>query len=452
MQDKTTYNLFTNRDIAHLVIPLFIEQLLFMLVGTADTFMVASLGEASISAVALADMFNNLVASILFAIATGGAVVVSQSIGARNITRAKESAKQLLAMLLVSGFAVSVLTEVFLQGIVHLFYGNLGPGVYSATMIYFRITLAGLPFVAVYGGCAAVFRSMNRAMITMYISLASNLINIIGNAILIYGARLGVAGAAYATLFSRIFAMGVILELIADRKCLVHVDLRKGYRMSWMLMKKILYLGIPGGIENGVFQFGRVIVLGLVASYGTSEIAANAVAKTIDYFGCIPGNAFGLAVVTVIGQAVGRGDVAQIRYYVRKMMKWTYSSHVIWQLIVFALTPFMLSCFSKIDGDTRRLALYLILFHNGIGLFIWPMSFVFPNMLRSMNDVRWPMAISLVSMFSIRVGLSYVIAGMIGSGVIAVWIAMICDWCVRIIGFLLRYKSNAWIRLAHCHE
>ena len=446
--DDKRYTLFSNRDIFRLVLPLFVEQLLFILVGTADTLMVAGLGEASISAVSLVDSFNRCVNSVLFALATGGAVVVSQYLGGGNLSRARESAKQLLAIALLVGTVTFVLVESLLPDVVRVLYGELPADVHAGVMSYFRITLCGVPFVAVYGGCTALFRSMNRTRTTMYISLAGNLINIVGNALFIYGFRMGVAGAAYATLAARFSSMLIILFMIANRSLIVHIDFGKGFRLSRQLVKKILYIGIPGGIENGVFQFGRVLVLGLIATYGTREIAANAVANTVDMIGTICGGVFCLAVVTVIGQAVGAGDEKQIRHYVVKMMKWAYSTHILWNILIFALTPLILSCFGKIDADTRKLAWYLILIHNGIGILLWPSAFVFPNVLRSMNDVRVTMCISVGSMLAVRVGFSYLIAGWIQSGVMAVWIAMIFDWIVRLTGFYWRYRSGAWIPLS----
>ncbi|MBO5724900.1 MAG: MATE family efflux transporter, partial [Lentisphaeria bacterium] len=436
--DKEKYTLFTDRDIFRLVVPLFFEQLLFILVGSADTLMVAGLGEASISAVSLVNMFNNCIFSIIFAISTGGAVVVSQYLGARNFTRANESAKQLTAVILTIGLLLLIAGEIFLKEIVQLLYGNLAPDVHKGVLSYFRITLISIPFVAVYGGCAALFRAMNRTKTTMYISFISNIINVVGNALLIYVFCMGVAGAALATLLARIVSVSIILVLITDRTRTVFVDFRQGFRLSWTLVKKILCIGIPGGIENGVFQFGRVLVLGLIATFGTREIAANAVANTLDIFGCLCGSVFSLAVVTVIGRAVGAGDEGQVRYYVGKMMKWAYSAHISWNIIVLALTPLLLLCFSKIDVETRRLAWYLILIHNGLGMIMWPISFVFPNVLRSMNDVKVTMFISVGSMLAVRVGSSYLIADWIHSGVLAVWIAMVFDWIVRSSGFYLR--------------
>lgn len=449
LTDDAKYSLFTTRDILRLVIPLFFEQLLFRLVGSIDTLMVAGLGEASISAVSLVDMFNNCISGIIIALATGGAVVASQYIGAGGLNRARESAKQLLILLFVAGMIVFLVGELFPEEIIRIIYGKLPDDVHAAVMRYFKITLLALPCITVYGGCTALFRVMNRTKITMNIAIVSNLVNVIGNAMLIYLFQMGVAGAAWATLFARLLSLAIILFMISDRTKIIFIDFKKGFRLSWKFIRKILFIGIPGGIENGVFQFGRIFVLGLIASYGTREIAANAVANTIDIFGSACGGVFTLAVVTVIGRAVGAGNEKQIRYYVSKMMAWAYTSHILWNLLVLALTPFILLCFSKLDVETRRLALYLILIHNVLGMFMWPGSFVFPCILRSMNDVRVTMLISVGSMLVVRVCFSYLIAGWINSGVLAVWIAMVLDWIVRISGFYLRYRSDAWTRLAH---
>ena len=442
--EKEKFDLFTNRDIFRLIIPLFFEQLLFILVGSADTLMVAGLGEASISAVSLVNMFSNCICSIIFALSTGGAVVVSQYLGARNFTRANESAKQLTVVVLVVGLLLAAIGELFLPEIVRLFYGNLAPDVNKDVMSYFRLILISIPFVSVYSGCSALFRAMNRTKTTMYISIVSNIVNIAGNALFIYALSMGVSGAALATILARLAAVSISLIMITKRSGTIYVDFTIGFRLSWHLVKKILSIGIPGGIENGVFQFGRVLVLGLIATFGTREIAANAVANTIDIFGCLCGVVFSLAVVTVIGQAVGVGNEEQIKYYVKKMMKWAYSSHILWNIILLMFTPLFLSCFSKLDIETRRLAWYLILIHNGLGMLLWPFSFVFPNILRSMNDVRITMFISVGSMFLIRVGGSYLIADWLHSGVLAVWITMVFDWIVRSSGFYLRYKSGTW--------
>ena len=442
------YTLFTNADLKRLLVPLLVEQVLFMTVGAADTVMVASLGEVSVSAVSLVNMFNGFIASILFALATGGAVVASQALGAGNQKRACASAKQLLALSFCITCSLLLVCQLFYRQILWLIYGKLEADVLKDAITYFRITTCGYPLLSIYGCCAALCRSMNKAKVTMYISMMSNCVNVIGNALLIYWVKMGVSGAAYATFFSRICQVVVILIVMTNKNNSIYLDFREKFHFSLEMAKRILFIGIPNGIENGVFQLGRLLVVGLIAKYGTQEIAANAVANTIDYFNCIVGSAFGLAMITVVGQSVGAGIKEQVKYYVKKMMNWCYLWHIVWTLVLFAMTPFLLKLFHKVTPETIKMAFILIIIHNGMGLFLWPAAFVFPNVLRAANDVRVTMLISIGSMFLVRVGLSYVMAPLLHSGVIAVWIAMILDWVVRIVGFVLRYRHEHWVKLA----
>ncbi len=445
------FTLFSNLDLRRLIIPLLIEQTLFLTVGAADTIMVASLGEVSVSAVSLVNMFNGFIANILFALSTGGAVVASQALGAGNQKRACASAKQLLVLSFSITLCLLLLCQVFYSQILWLIYGKLEPDVLRDSITYFRITTCGYPLISIYGCCAALCRSMNKSKVTMYISSMGNLINITGNALLIYVLKMGVAGAAYATFFSRIFQVCVILVVMTDKANPIFIDFREKFRFSLDMAKRILFIGVPNGIENGVFQLGRLLVVGLIAKYGTKEIAANAVANTVDYFGCIVGNSFGLAMITVIGQSVGAGIKEQVEFYVKKMMKWCYAGHVAWTVLLLCSTPLFLKLFHKVTPETLELAFILIIIHNGIGLFLWPAAFVFPNVLRAANDVRFTMILSISSMFIVRIGLSYIMAPMFQSGVIAVWLAMIMDWVVRIIGFVWRYRSDAWVPKSGVH-
>ena len=446
-----TFSLFSNSDLKRLIVPLLIEQALFLTVGAADTVMVASLGEVSVSAVSLVNMFNGFIANILFALATGGAVVASQALGAGNQKRACASAKQLLALSFSITLCVLLACQLFCRQLLWVIYGRLEADVLKDAITYFRITTCGYPLISIYGCCAALCRSMSKSKVTMYISAMSNCINIAGNALLIYVLKMGVSGAAYATFFSRICQVCVILVVLTDTSKPIYINFREKFRFSFDMAKRILFIGIPNGIENGVFQLGRLLVVGLIAKYGTKEIAANAVANTIDYFGCIVGTSFGLAMITVIGQSVGAGIKEQVEYYVKKMMTWCYLCHIAWIALLLCMTPFILKLFHNVTPETLSLAFILILIHNGLGMFLWPAAFVFPNVLRASNDVRFTMVLSISSMFLVRIGASYIMAPMFQSGVIAVWIAMIMDWIVRIIGFIIRYRSDAWVPKAGVH-
>ena len=291
-------------------------------------------------------------------------------------------------------------------------------------------------------------RSMKKTNLTLMSSAMSNVVNVIGNYLLIYVFHYGVVGAATATLFARFSAMTFLLYLLTNRHSPIYITRHGWLTPNGRLIHKILYIGIPSGIENGVFQFGRLIVVGVIAKFGTSQMTANAVANNLDYFGCMVGSAFCLACITVIGQSVGTGSEEQVRFYVRKIMKMAYMAHMAWNVLLFIIMPFWLNYY-HMSAETHQMAFWLIVIHNGFGFFMWPMAFVFPNVLRSANDVKFTMVASIASMFIWRIGFSHVLGIGLGWGAYGVWTAMVVDWICRIICFSVRYRRGKWVKLAH---
>lgn len=437
--------LFTNKDLKRLILPLIVEQALALSVGMFDTMMIASLGEAAMSGVSLVDMINALIINVFAALATGGAVVVAQFIGARKPEMARASTVQLIFVSFVVSLVIMGVCLWLKVPIIRLFFGSITDDVMQSCETYFFITALSFPFLAVYNSCAAVFRSIGRSSITMYASLMSNVLNIIGNAIFIYVIPFGVAGAAGATVFARFAAMVLLLVLLTNPKNGVYIDLKMKFRIDWKVVRQILHIGIPSGIENSLFSLGRVLVVSIISGFGTVQIAANAVANNIDGLGCIGGSAMSLAMITVAGQCIGAGDLQQTRYYIKKLMKISYALQFFWDLAIFAMLPFILG-FYNLSPETYWLSVILIGIHNGLAMLMWPMAFVFPNALRAANDVRFTMAASVFSMFAFRISLSYVLGYMLQMGAIGVWIAMIVDWIFRIISFYLRYRSGKWLK------
>ncbi len=444
--------LFSNAQLRQLLFPLVIENLLNNTVGILDTIMISSLGEESIAGVALVDMLAQFIICVFWSLGTGGAVVVSQYIGARDKTNANRSACQLMTVLLGLTLFLALMSELFSAHILRLLFGSIEDNVMAASMTYFRITTLSFPFLGITFGCAALLRSMSLSKYPMLCSLMSNIINGAGNALLIYVFRWGVAGAAIATVVARGASMICIVAVLMDSQKLICLKKPLNhYRPMWKPIRHILSIGIPNGIENGLFQFGRLILVGLIAKFGTSQITANAVANSIDYFGLLLGAAFGTGMITVIGQCVGAGIEEQVRYYIRKMMGYSYFYHILWNLALAALTPLILNCYS-LTPETRRLVIWLILIHNGSGAILWPIAFIFPNALRAANDVRFTMVASIASMMIFRVVGSYVLGVWLDMKVMGVWVAMVIDWICRSLCFLLRYRGNYWVPHAHFHD
>lgn len=438
--------LFSGKDLRKLIVPLIFEQALAITVGMADTMMISSVGEAAVSGVSLVDMINMLMFNIMAALATGGAVVTSQYLGAKRKEDARKSANQLLYTVIFSGLLLGAIVILIRKPMLRLFFGSIEPDVMENALIYLTISALSFPFLAVYNACAALFRSMGNSQVTLKVSILINLINVAGNAICIFGLHMGAAGVAIPSLISRA-AGSVVLYFLLKNPALDICFVREPFHLDFGMVKKILYIGIPSGVENGIFQLGRVLVVSIISGFGTVQIAANGVANNLDSVGVLIGSAINLAMITVIGQCVGAGDEKQIRIYTKKLLLIAYIPTIILNLVLFLNLGWILDLYG-LSPETTNLARTLIFIHNGCACLLWPLSFTFPNMLRACNDVQYTMVVSIASRFIFRIGFSYLIGVNLGYGAIGVWIAMVLDWICRVICFLLRYRSGKWRKLA----
>ena len=377
---------------------------------------------------------------MLAALATGGAVVTSQCIGAGRREEACRSARQLVFTEAAITIGISVLVLLFHRQILGLFFGQIEADVMQNAIIYLIISVFSFPLLAVYDSCAALYRSMGNAQITLKISLLMNVINVVGNAIGVYVLKLGVAGVAIPSLVSRGVAGVVLFTLLHNPDNLVFLT-REKFKVDATIVKRILFIGIPSGIENGIFQLGRVLVVSIIAAFGTSQIAANGVANSLDSMGCIVGQAMSLAMITVIGRCVGAGEEGQVRYYTKKLLGETYFYTAVINSIILLLLPWILQIYG-LGEETTRLSYILVMIHDGMAIFLWPASFVLPNMLRACNDVKYTMVVSIFSMITFRIGFSYVFGVHMGWMAVGVWAAMVIDWVFRVLCFVGRYLAG----------
>lgn len=447
MEQAAAKPLFTNQTLRRLIVPLLIEQVLVVLVGLADVAMVSSVGEAAVSGVSLVDMINVLILNLFSGMATGGAVVAAQLLGAGRRKDACSAASQLMSVTILISVAVTVLVLLAQRPLLRLFFGSITEDVMDCALTYLQITALSYPFIACYNSGAALFRSMNGARVTMIVSAAMNVINIAGNAFCVYGLSLGVAGVAVPTLVSRAFSAVVIFILLSRRGQEIFIRFSEMLRPDFATIRRILYIGIPSALENSMFQLGRVLVVSIISGFGTVQIAANAVANNLDSVGCIPGNAMNLAIITVIGQCVGAGDYDQATYYMKKMMKLTYLIMGSCCAAVLLSMPLLLQLYN-LSEETMQLSAILILIHNGLAIFLWPAAFTLSNGLRAASDVRFTLVHSVLSMWLFRILFSWILGQMLGFGAIGVWIAMVLDWIYRAVVFIWRFKSGRWKELA----
>ena len=435
--------LFTNRQLLTLLWPLVIEQALEILVGMADTVMVSSVGEAAISGVSLVDMINQLIITLFGALATGGAVVTSQYLGAKRQEDAAKSAGQLVGLSALLGVGVAAFCLLTRTAQLRLFFGTITDDVMEACLVYFTITSLSFPFLALYNAGAAIFRSTGNSAVSMKVSVIVNAINFFGNAFCVFVLKMGVAGVAVPTLISRAVGAAIILALAAKPEYILHITPRTVTHLERSTAKNILYIGIPSAFENSLFQLGRVLVVSMISLFGTVHISANAVANNLDAIGCIVGNAMGLAMITVIGRCVGAQDFEQVKYYTKKLLLWDYIAQGAVNVAVILLLNQILSLYT-LTPETRALSWTLVMIHDGCALLLWPAAFVLPNALRAANDVRFTMMASVVSMIVFRMGLSWILCVNMGLGAVGVWYAMVVDWICRIICFVTRFVTGTW--------
>ena len=435
--------LFDRHSLTALIIPLIVEQFLAMLIGAADTIMVSSCGEAAVSGVSLVDTINILLIQVFSALATGGAVVAAQYLGMGKKEDAKESAKQLMIVVLVVSLIVTILSLVTHRPLLRVIFGSIDDEVMANAQIYFLLSALSYPFLSLYNGGAALFRSMGNSKISMITSFVMNGLNIVGNAILIYGAGWAVFGAALATLISRILGAIYMIWLLLKKDNPLSISGILHTRLSWKMVRSILVIGVPNGIENGLFQVGKILVASLISSFGTYAITANAVSNTLAGLEIVPSSAIGLGMITVVGQCIGAGDDKQTVEYTKKLMVLSYIAMLICNLLMTFGCPLLIS-FYNTSAETAQIAKELVWIHSLMGIIFWPASFTLPNALRAAGDAKFTMIISMLSMWLCRIGMSFLLGIYFNMGVQGVWIAMTIDWIFRAALYVWRFVRGGW--------
>ncbi len=439
-----TNRMFSNAQLKKLILPLLVEQLLVMLVGMADTIMVSAAGEAAISGVSIVNDVNNLIIAVLTAIAGGGSVIVTQYLGNRDEENTKLSASQLITISFIISLFFGVFCVLFHSSILNLLYGSVETSVMDNAKVYFWITALSFPFLGVYNSSAALYRSMNHTGTTMKVSILMNSINVIGNFICVYLFKMGAAGVAWPTLVSRIVASILMFSLCFKKELPVNVNWTDILTFKNNIISKILSIAIPNGVENGLFQLGKVLVSTFVATYGTIQIAANGVTNSLCVLCYATEMAMQLAVVTVVGQCVGANDYDQAKYYIKKMQILAFIMAVVNNVILYLLSPYALSLYSLKDETLSIAETILGMECLAVGILHVP-AFVLPTCLRASGDAKYTMYVGVASMFLARVLGAYILGTVMGLGVVGTRIAMYIDWTVRIIFFTVRYKSGKWM-------
>lgn len=435
--------MFSNKDLRNLIFPLFVEQFLLMLVGISDTFIVSFSSEADVSGVSLVNSFNTVLVFLFTALSSGGAVIISQYIGSRNSKKAEQSASQLLMISALISVVTAILIIIFHAPLMSLLFGKIDADVMSAGTTYLLITAYSLPALAIYDAGAALCRSIGKTSATMYISTVANIINIFGNCVGVFLLKMGAAGVAYPSLISRIISAVAVTAFCFKRTNSTHYNVTATFGWNARLLKQIMWIALPNGVENGVHQLVKVALSSMVALFGTYQIAANGVAQSIWSLASIMGLAMAPAYTTVIGQCMGARDIDSANFYFKKLNKITLILSIIWNALVFAATPLIVK-YSAISAEAKSLVIWLVLINNIFNAFAYPFAGSLGNGLRAAGDVKFTMIVSIALTVGARLFFSALFGLWLKMGVIGVAIGMSIDLILRGIIFIMRYKSQKW--------
>lgn len=443
VKEKAYY--FTNRQLATLIIPLIIEQILGITVGMCDSIMISTAGEAAVSGVSLVDTINILLINTFASLSTGGAVVAAHRLGEKKDKEASKTADQLLVC--VTGIAIMIMLVALVgnQFILHSIFGNVEYAVMKNARVFFYMTALSFPFLGIYNACAALSRAIGNSKITMEVSLLMNIINITGNVIFLYGFHMGIYGVSTSTLIARIAGAGLMMKVMRDQNQRLHLSRKISLKLSKSTVFQIMKIGIPTGLDNCIFQVGKILVQSLVTGFGTTAITANAIVGAVAGVAVIPASAIGIAMITVVGQTAGSGEIEQTKYYMKKLMLFAYTGMILLNILIIMFAPQILTLY-HVTRNSTRLAIQVIILHSICAMLFWPTGFALPNALRATYDATFTMVISIGSMWLCRIGFSYLLGVYFHMGLAGIWLAMGVDWVFRSACFIVRIKSGAWLK------
>ncbi|MCI5760081.1 MAG: MATE family efflux transporter [Eubacterium sp.] len=444
--DRINWNnlTFTRAELWKLLYPLMLEQLLTSFMGMADTMMVTRAGSEAISAVSLVDSINILVIQILSAMAAGGTIICSQYIGHKDFKKCNAAARQVVLTVLMISIPLALLCLILRRPLLRLVFGSVDPAVMKNGVTYFFYTSISFPFLALFESGAAFYRAGGNSRFPMTLSVISNCLNIFGNAVLIFGFDMGVAGAAISTLLSRIFSAVVIFCFLRKPRQPIVIDHYLRIRPDFRMIQKVLSIGVPSGIENGMFQFGKLAIQSSVSTLGTINIAANAMMIILENLNGIGGIGIGIGLMTVVGQCIGAGRVEEAKYYIVKISMIAEVVVLVSCAIVFVIAkPVM--WLAGMDPEAADICFNMLIYVSIVKPIVWIPAFIPAYGMRSAGDVKFSMIASSITMWCCRVLVTTVLIRVLGFGPIAVWIGMSLDWLVRGIVYSLRYRSGKWL-------
>lgn len=434
---------FKNKEIILFILPIFFEQIIISLMGIIDTYMVSHLGETAVAGVSLALSIDQFVKNVSIALATGGSVVVSQYIGARNIKEASRALKTNIQVIFLISTIACIFFVAFRDILLSFLFGTVEEEVMNSSKEFFSINALSYPFLALYNCGSASFRATGNTRIPFMASICMMVINVALKYIFIFVFKLGVSGAALSTLAAYIITGTVQVIMHCSHKNRIFVI--KLFKPEWRggLIGRITKIALPNGIENGLFNLGALILQRLVSTLGTASIAANALASNISPLTYALSSSFTMAIITFVGQCCGAGDIKGAKFYTKHILKLDYAATIVNAALAILFTAPLVRMYG-LSEEATGYAINILYVYFFMSALFYPLSFAMPNALRGTGDTVFTMTVSALSMFLFRIIMAYVFVYVFKTGVIAIWYAMVLDWIIRSLVFVLRYKSGKW--------
>ena len=435
--------LFTDQMLKAMIVPLLIEQLLQLIVGIADTMMVSYAGEATVSGVSLDTMIYTIFIYLFTATATGAAVIVSQYIGRGDHDSANLAASQGFHIAGVVSLICLALTLLFGNAVLSRLYAQVDGAVMSACQVYLRIVALSFPANAIYNAGAALYRSMGRTRATMLVSAAMNLLNVIGNAVGVFVLKAGAAGVAWPTTLSWWFAAIVMTALCFNEDNPVRVRPRDMLLPRKAMAGRILRIAVPNAAEQVLFQLAKVVLGSLIATFGTSQIAANGIGQTLWSLAACMCTSMSPVFITVVGRCMGAGDPDAAAWYMRKLTRLSLMLSTVWNALVLLLVPAILPLYA-VTAETRRFIWIIVIIHNVFAALVQPFALPLSSGLRAAGDVQFSLWSSLLCTVVFRTALSFLLGLGLNLGIVGIAWAMVLDWCLKALLDVLRFRSGKW--------
>ena len=376
------------------------EQVLTALIGSVDTIMVTNIGLAAISAVSLFDSLNILIINIFAAMATGGAIICAQYLESNQKGKANQALKQLIFSVTLISLIITIPCILFRRPLLSLIFGS-EKKVRDNSLNYLFITVLSYPFIALYNADAASFRTSQNSRLPMVIALGSNILNILENFFFVFTLSLGVAQAALSTLLSRIISALIILILLKQPKQDLYVDSYLSIRSEIETITKILKISIPTGIENGKFQFGK-LVIPLYLQWEQQPLPVQTMVSMLESFACQASIGIGLGMMTVVGKCVGAKEYEQARQYTISLTKLAWMVCIIFCSIIMLFIQ-QITSLAKMESESAKLAIWLTRIVFAYKMIFWTPSFLPGYGLRAAGDVKFSMITSTLSLWICRV-------------------------------------------------